>query len=271
MSDRGSSGGPLKVGIAGALGRMGRAVAAGLATRGDMVLAAACDRPESAGEPLGELTLAAPADLFASCDVVIDFTSSAASAALAIAAGAAADAHRPALVIGSTGWTEPEEQALQGAAKEVAIVRSGNFSLGVNVLAGLVQETARRLTADGWDIEILEAHHRRKVDAPSGTALMLGEAAARGRQVALSHVRLGGRDGITGPRPNGAIGFSAVRGGGLVGEHQEMFAADDEVLTLSHSARDRSLFARGAIAAALWVAHRPPGLYDMMDVLGFRD
>ena len=273
MSDRSSNGGaPLRVGIAGALGRMGRAVAAGLAARGDMVLAAACDRPESAGEAFGALTLAAPGDLLASCDVVIDFTSSAASAALAIAAGAAASAaHRPALVIGSTGWTEPEEQALQAAAKQVAIVRSGNFSLGVNVLAGLVQETARRLTADGWDIEILEAHHRRKVDAPSGTALMLGEAAARGRQVALSHVRLGGRDGITGPRPNGAIGFSAVRGGGLVGEHQVMFAADDEVLTLSHSARDRSLFARGAIAAALWVASRPPGLYDMMDVLGFRD
>lgn len=268
MSEDRTSGAPVRVGIAGALGRMGRAVADGLAQRRDVALAAICDKPERQGESLGALTLGAPADLIGACDVIVDFSTAAASAALAAAAG---EAGRPALVIGSTGWSEPEELRLCSASKRVAIVRSGNFSLGVNVLAGLVEQTARRLNADGWDIEVVEAHHRRKVDAPSGTALMLGEAAARGRQVELSQVQVRARDGITGPRPDGAIGFSAVRGGGLVGEHQVMFAADDEVLTLSHSARDRRLFAQGAIAAALWVAARPPGLYDMMDVLGFRD
>ena len=129
---------------------------------------------------------------------------------------------------------------------------------------------ARQLPAADWDIEVFEAHHRRKVDAPSGTALMLGEAAARGRGVGLGQARLPAREGITGPRPEGAIGFAAMRAGGLVGEHEVVFASDDEVLTFKHSARDRSLFARGAIAAAFWVAGRPPGLYDMQDVLGLR-
>jgi 4-hydroxy-tetrahydrodipicolinate reductase len=137
-------------------------------------------------------------------------------------------------------------------------------------LAGLVEETARRLAADGWDIEVFEAHHRRKVDAPSGTALMLGEAAARGRNVRLADVEARARDGITGARADGAIGFSVARGGGIVGEHSVTFAAEEEILTLSHSARDRALFARGALAAARWVASRPAGLYDMKDVLGFR-
>jgi len=198
---------------------------------------------------------------------VIDFSTSAASAELATAAAAAG---RPALVIGSTGWSEAEEAALRAAAHRVPIVRAGNYSLGVNVLAGLVEQAARRLPADAWDIEVFEAHHRRKVDAPSGTALMLGEAVARGRQVMLAEREIRARDGITGPRPEGAIGFSVMRGGGLVGEHQVVFAGDDEVLTFSHSARDRSLFARGAIVAALWIVRQPPGLYDMMDVLGFR-
>jgi len=134
-----------------------------------------------------------------------------------------------------------------------------------------VQQAARKLSARDWDVEVFEAHHRRKVDAPSGTALMLGEAAARGRQSELAALQVRGRDGVTGPRPDGAIGFSVMRGGGIVGEHSVVFAAEEEVLTLSHSARDRGLFARGAVAAALWVAGKPPGLYDMMDVLGFRD
>jgi 4-hydroxy-tetrahydrodipicolinate reductase len=149
-------------------------------------------------------------------------------------------------------------------------VRSGNFSLGVNLLLGLVDQMARRLGPEDWDIELFEAHHRRKVDAPSGTALMLGEAAARARGVDLAKVAERGRDGLTGARAAGAIGFSVMRGGGLVGEHSISFIADDEVVTLSHSARDRSLFARGALAAALWVAGKPPGLYDMQDVLGFK-
>jgi len=125
------------------------------------------------------------------------------------------------------------------------------------------------LGPEDWDIEIVEAHHRRKVDAPSGTALMLGEAAATGRGVDLRTVEQRARDGLTGPRAAGAIGFASLRGGGVVGEHSVVFAAEDEIITLSHSARDRGLFARGAVTAALWVAGKPPGLYDMMDVLGF--
>jgi 4-hydroxy-tetrahydrodipicolinate reductase len=173
-------------------------------------------------------------------------------------------------VIGSTGASTDEDAAIAAAAAKVAIVRSGNYSLGVNVLAGLVERAAAVLEAGDWDIEVFEAHHRRKVDAPSGTALMLGEAAARGRGIDLAEAAERGRDGITGPRKAGAIGFASMRGGGVVGEHSVIFAAEDEILTLAHSARDRSLFARGALAAARWIAARPPGLYDMMDVLGFR-
>ncbi len=203
-------------------------------------------------------------------DVVIDFTSAAASVELASAC-ARRTGRRPALVIGSTGFTELEIASLKQATTKVAIVRSGNFSLGVNLLAGLVRRASRTLPAADYDIEILEAHHRRKADAPSGTALMLGEAAAEGRGVELAAVADRVRDGLAGGRQEGGIGFASLRGGGIVGEHSVMFAAEDEVITLSHSARDRSLFARGALAAALWVAGRPPGLYDMQDVLGLSD
>jgi 4-hydroxy-tetrahydrodipicolinate reductase len=141
--------------------------------------------------------------------------------------------------------------------------------LGVNMLMGLVRQAARALPAQGYDIEVLEAHHRRKIDAPSGTALMLGEAAAQGRGIKLSDAAVHGRDGITGERRSGDIGFAVIRGGGIVGEHSVLFAAEDEVLTLSHSAIDRGLFARGAVEAAAWLAGRPAGLYDMQDVLGF--
>jgi len=258
--------GPLRIGIAGALGRMGRAVAATLEGRGDAAVVLAFDQPGTAGQSAGALTLGRVEDIGA-CDVVIDFTIPAASAALAEAAAARGG---PALVVGATGWTDAEDARLKAAAAKVAIVRAGNYSLGLNILVGLVEQAARQLPATDWDIEVFEAHHRRKVDAPSGTALMLGEAAAKGRGVGFGQARLAAREGITGPRPEGAIGFSAMRAGGLVGEHEVVFASDDEVLTLKHSARDRSLFARGAIAAALWVAARPPGLYDMQDVLGFR-
>jgi 4-hydroxy-tetrahydrodipicolinate reductase len=257
---------PLKVGVAGALGRMGRAVAATLEGRADAAVVLAFDQPGTEGQPAGALTLGAADDVGA-CDVVIDFTTPAASAALAEAAAARGG---PALVVGATGWTEAQDARLKAAAARVAIVRAGNYSLGLNILVGVVEQVARQLPGDDWDIEVFEAHHRRKVDAPSGTALMLGEAAARGRGVGFGQARLAAREGITGPRPEGAIGFSAMRAGGLVGEHEVVFASDDEVLTLKHSARDRSLFARGAIAAAFWVARKPPGLYDMQDVLGFR-
>ena len=251
---------PLKIAVAGALGRMGQAVCA--AVQGDpaLVLAARFDRPgaNAAG-------LVAQDEALTTAQAVIDFSTAAASAALAEACAARGG---PALVIGSTGFGEAQLQRLAAAARKVAIVRAGNFSLGVNMLIGLVEQAARALPAD-YDIEVFEAHHRRKVDAPSGTALMLGEAAARGRGVELGAVAQRSRDGITGARPPGEIGFSVMRAGGIIGEHSVVFAADEEILTLAHSARDRSLFAKGALAAARWVAGRPPGAYDMQDVLGF--
>ena len=201
------------------------------------------------------------------CDVVIDFSTAEASVALA---QTCAERGGPALVIGSTGFSPEQEMALQAAAEKVAVVRSGNFSLGVNILIGLVEQAAHRLDARDWDIEVTEAHHRKKIDAPSGTALMLGEAAAMGRGDDLDDLRSPPYDGISGERKTGTIGFSSIRGGGIVGEHTVLFASDDEVLTLSHSAIDRSLFAKGAVAAAAWVRTRRSGLYDMQDVLGFR-
>ncbi|HVN02522.1 MAG TPA: 4-hydroxy-tetrahydrodipicolinate reductase [Caulobacteraceae bacterium] len=257
---------PLNIGIAGALGRMGQAIAAALEGRPGAALTAAFDRAGTEGQPFGALKLGVPADA-AACDVVIDFTVPEASVALAEAAAARGG---PALVIGATGWDDAGNAQVAAAAAKIPIVKTGNYSLGVNVLAGLVELAAQRLPAADWDIEVSEAHHRRKIDAPSGTALMLGAAAAKGRGETLEKLQVRVRDGITGPRPEGAIGFSVVRGGGLFGEHQVMFAAESEVLTLSHTALDRSLFARGALAAALWVPGKPPGLYDMQDVLGFK-
>ncbi len=249
-----------QVAIAGALGRMGRAVSQAVAEREGAEVCAMFDRSEDGA--VGDnrdhaLELA---------DVVIDFTSAQASADLAYAA---AKGGRVALVIGATGFTPHTEDILIKAAERIAIVKSGNFSLGVNVMLGLVREAARALPSSQYDVEVTEAHHRRKVDAPSGTALMLGEAAASGRNVKLDDVAVRARDGMTGPRRESTIGFSVLRGGGIVGEHSVLFAAEDEILTISHSARDRSLFARGAVEAALWVVGKPPGLYDMQDVLGF--
>ncbi len=241
------------VGISGARGKMGRAVDLVLDARSDVMVAARFDRGETP-------------DL-SRCDVVIDFSMAEASVALA---AACARTGAPALVIGSTGFSPEQDAALATAAERIAIVRSGNFSLGVNILIGLVEHAALRLDARDWDIEIREAHHRRKVDAPSGTALMLGEAAANGRGRDLNDLRSPPYDGVGEAREAGRIGFSSIRAGGIVGEHTVLFASEDEVLTLSHSAIDRSLFARGAVAAAAWVRTRRPGLYDMQDVLGFR-
>ena len=240
-------------GISGARGRMGRAVSAVLDARDDVVVSARFDRGETP-----DLSL---------CDVIIDFSTPDASVELAQACAARGG---PALVIGSTGLSPDQDAAILEAAGTVAIVRSGNFSLGVNILIGLVEHAAQRLDARDWDIEVLETHHRRKDDAPSGTALMLGEAAANGRGVDLADVRSKPYDGITGEREPGRIGFASLRAGGVIGEHTVLFASDDEILTLSHSAIDRSLFARGAVAAAAWVRSRKSGLYDMQDVLGFR-
>ncbi|WP_269515154.1 4-hydroxy-tetrahydrodipicolinate reductase [Brevundimonas subvibrioides] len=241
------------VGISGARGKMGRAVDLALDARSDVMVAARFDRGETP-------------DL-SRCDVVIDFSTADASVALAAACALTGG---PALVIGSTGFSPEQDAALATAADRIAIVRSGNFSLGVNILIGLVEHAALRLDARDWDIEISEAHHRRKIDAPSGTALMLGEAAANGRGRDLGDLRSPPHDGVGKARETGRIGFSSIRAGGIVGEHTVLFASEDEVLTLSHSAIDRSLFAKGAVAAAAWVRARRPGLYDMQDVLGFR-
>lgn len=241
---------------------MGRAVAAVLEGRDDVLLAARFDRRVAREEGL------VPADeALAAADVVIDFTGPAASAALA---ERLAGIGGKALVSGPTGWTDADLARIARAAERMPIVRAGNFSLGVNMLMGLVRQAAAALSGRDYDIEVVEAHHRRKVDAPSGTALMLGEAAAEGRGVKLAQVAQRVRDGVTGARRSGDIGFAVLRGGGIVGEHSVVFAADDEILTLSHSARDRSLFARGAVEAARWVAGRPPGEYDMEDVLGMK-
>lgn len=253
--------GPVRIGVAGALGRMGQTVTGLLEGRADVTLAARFDREGAEGEGLVTRDAALKA-----CDVVIDFTSAHASADLA---KAAAERGGPALVIGSTGFSPNEERVVRAAAKRIAIVKSGNFSLGVNMLIGLVNQAARALPARDYDVEVFEAHHRRKVDSPSGTALMLGHAAAAGRGVSLDSVRAPPRQGMNGPRREGDIGFSVMRGGGVIGEHSVAFAAEDEILTLSHSARDRGLFGRGAIEAAIWAAGRPAGLYDMQDVLGF--
>ena len=251
----------IRIGVAGALGRMGQAVARVVDEREGLVLAARFDREAGPG-------LVGRDEALGLCDVIIDFTSGEASAALA---RAAAERGGPALVIGSTGFTPEAEAEIAQAARRIAIVRSGNFSLGVNMMLGLVRRAARALDAEAYDIEVFEAHHRRKVDAPSGTALMLGQAAADGRGTDLGQASVRVRDGITGAREAGSIGFSVMRGGGIVGEHSVVFAAEDEILTFSHSARDRGLFARGAVAAAVWAAGRGPGPYDMQDVLGLRD
>ena len=258
---------PVRIGVAGALGRMGRAVAAAVAAADGVSLAVQFARPEQAGQSVDGVALADREAALAGGDAIIDFSTPVAALALAQAAAARG---APALVIGVTGFSEADLRVLEACAQRIAVVRSGNFSLGVNLLMGLVEQAARALGPADWDIELFEAHHRRKVDAPSGTALMLGEAAAAGRGVALDAVADRGRDGLTGPRAPGAIGFSVMRGGGLIGEHSVSFVAESEVVTLSHTALDRGLFAKGAVAAARWAARQPPGLYDMQDVLGLR-
>lgn len=261
---------PVKIAIAGANGRMGQAVAKALEGRADAVAAARFERPGFVAGVDGADLVSREAAL-ATTEAVIDFTLPEASVLLAEEAAVLFEKNGggPALVIGSTGFSDEQLARIDAAATKIAIVRSGNYSLGVNMLMGLVRQAAAALPAQDWDIEVFEAHHKRKIDAPSGTALMLGEAAAEGRGVDLAQVADRGRDGVTGPRKEGAIGFSVVRGGGIIGEHSVIFAGESESLTLSHSAIDRGLFARGAIAAAVWVKGKPPGLYDMQDVLGF--
>ena len=260
--------------ITGASGRMGQALVRAVAASDACRLVAALEREGHAwigrdvGEAMGGAALGVtvtddPVAAFAQAQAVIDFTAPAATVAFA---GLAAQA-RAVHVIGTTGLSEVDIEAIDRAAHHAVIVRAGNMSLGVNLLTQLTRKVAAALDAD-YDIEIVEAHHRHKVDAPSGTALMLGEAAAEGRGVALADVRDAGRDGITGARRRGDIGFSAIRGGDIVGEHDVIFAADGERITLRHVATDRGVFVRGALKAALWGQDKAPGHYDMLDVLG---
>ncbi|WP_123692904.1 4-hydroxy-tetrahydrodipicolinate reductase [Allostella humosa] len=266
----------MRIGVAGAAGRMGRMLVAEVDRTPGARIAAGLERPGSngAGSDVGEVAgigrrdvaiVTDPASMFAAVDVAIDFTAPEATVAHA---RLAAEAGR-GLVIGTTGLTAEDRAAIAAAAAGAAIVLAPNMSLGVNLLMGLVEQVAATLDPD-YDIEIVEMHHRHKVDAPSGTALGLGEAAARGRGVQLAEAAVRSRDGHTGARERGTIGFATLRGGDVVGDHTVVFAAGGERLELTHRAGSREIYARGAVRAALWLAGRPPGLYDMMDVLGLR-
>ena len=267
----------VRVVITGVSGRMGRMLIETADASEDFEVAGAVERTGHAwvGRDLGEVLGGAARGItvtdeidacLADADAVIDFTAPAATIAFAAACARAGVAH----VIGTTGMTADEIAQLAPASDKTAIVRAGNMSLGVNLLVQLTRKVAAALDED-YDIEVIEAHHNKKVDAPSGTALMLGEAAAEGRGVALAEVADRARDGITGARKRGDIGFSAIRGGDIVGEHDVMFAAPGERIVLRHIASDRSVFARGALKAARWAQERAPGAYDMLDVLGLTD
>ncbi|MGK2285601.1 4-hydroxy-tetrahydrodipicolinate reductase [Pedomonas sp. V897] len=255
----------IRIGIIGAAGRMGHALAEAVAAEPQAVLAGAIERAghPSVGQPILHGSDVAIRDdaaaVAAGCDVLIDFSAPAALAA-SLALG------KP-LVVGTTGLDASHHAAIDAAAQAQAVLQSANMSLGVNLLAALVRQAAARL-GDDWDIEILEMHHRHKVDAPSGTALLLGRAAAEGRGVDLEEKSVRVRDGITGARKPGDIGFATLRGGSVPGDHSVLFAAENEVLTLSHHAQSRAIFARGAVRAALWLAGQKPGRYSMNDVLG---
>jgi 4-hydroxy-tetrahydrodipicolinate reductase len=263
----------VRIGIAGCSGRMGQMLVREVLGTEGAVLAGGSERPDSVvvGKDLGLVASVAavgavihgdPAALFAASDVVIDFTTPAASVAHA---GLAAQAGR-ALVIGTTGLSDADRAALAAAARKAPIVFAPNMSLGVNLLLALVEQAAARLP--GFDVEVLELHHKHKVDAPSGTALALGEAAARGRNAKLPEVAVRSRDGHTGARAPGAIGFAALRGGNAVGDHTVMFLGEAERIELTHRAESRRIYAQGAVRAALWLKDRKPGLYGMRDVLG---
>ena len=215
------------------------------------------------GQANGIIVTDDPLEAFAISQAVIDFTTPTATLEFAALTAQARAVH----IIGTTGMSAAEIEQLEPASRHAVIVRAGNMSLGINLLTKLTEKVAAALDAD-FDIEIIETHHHHKVDAPSGTALMLGEAAAAGRKVNLNNVRESGRDGITGARKRGDIGFVAIRGGDVVGEHDVLFAGAGERIILRHMATDRSIFARGALKAALWGQTQKPGHYDMMDVLG---
>jgi 4-hydroxy-tetrahydrodipicolinate reductase len=263
--------------VAGAGGRMGRTLIHAIAATDGAILAGAVDAPGSAviGRDAGELaglgkngvTVAADvAPLLTQADGLLDFTIPAATLALAELTAKAGIVH----VIGTTGLSGEDEKLIGQAAKRTVIVKSGNFSMGVVLLAALTKRVAQTLGED-FDVEVLEMHHNKKIDAPSGTALMLGRAAAQGRGVDLEQRSVRGRDGVTGARCAGDIGFASLRGGSVVGDHTVIFAGLAERVELVHKADDRMIFARGALRAALWARGKAAGLYSMADVLGLSD
>jgi 4-hydroxy-tetrahydrodipicolinate reductase len=266
----------LKLVIAGAGGRMGQTltrlvhahegceVVGGLEPKGSPHVGH--DQGAIAG--LGEIGVKIsddPLAVLAQADGLIDFTIPQATVRLSEIAAQARIVH----VIGTTGFSEADEEAIHAASRHARIVKSGNMSLGVNLLAALVKQVAAALD-ESFDIEVLEMHHRHKIDAPSGTALLLGQAAADGRDINLSERSVRTRDGHTGARPDGDIGFATLRGGSVVGDHSVIFAGPSERITLSHHAESREIFANGAIKAALWAFDKKPGLYSMADVLGIK-
>ncbi len=265
---------PLRLIVTGASGRMGRMLVKAIADHPETVLVAALDAPNSAllGQDaglvagVGALGVTISPDFPDStikADAMIDFTIPAATRLYAELAAQ----HHVAHIIGTTGLSADDLAFIAEQARRTCIIRSGNMSLGVNLLAAMVQKVAAALDPS-FDIEIVEMHHRMKIDAPSGTAYLLGEAAAAGRQIALADHSIRSRDGETGKRPEGDIGFATLRGGTVIGDHSVIFAGNGERITLSHHAEDRSLFASGAVKAALWSRGQPVGLYSMMDVLG---
>lgn len=268
----------IKIVLPGAAGRMGRTLIAEIAKTPGLVLSGATEPKGSsligtdagtlAGlpDPLGVAITDDPLPLVAEADAIIDFTVPAATVEYAALAAQARIVH----VIATTGTDAEQDAQIEAAARHATIIRAGNMSLGVNLLTALTRKVAATLDAD-WDIEILEMHHRHKVDAPSGTALMLGQAAADGRGLNHEAVADRGRDGITGARTPGDIGYAVLRGGSVVGEHSTIFAAENERIVLSHVAEDRGIFARGALAAARWGQGKGPGLFSMLDVLGLSD
>jgi len=266
--------GVMRLVVVGAGGRMGRALIRAVTEAGAAEVVAAIEQEKSPflGQDAGELAGAGslgvpitddPLSAFAKADGVLDFTTPKASLWFAELAAQARIVH----VIGTTGWTSEEETPLRAAARHARIIKSGNMSLGVNLLASLVRKAAAALDAD-FDIEVVEMHHKHKVDAPSGTAILLGQAAAEGRGIDLASHSVRSRDGIMEPRKAGDIGFATLRGGSVIGEHSVILAGDGERIELTHKAEDRQLFAKGAVKAALWGFGQKPGYYSMADVLG---
>ncbi|APG89537.1 4-hydroxy-tetrahydrodipicolinate reductase [Sinorhizobium americanum] len=265
----------MKLVVVGAAGRMGQTLIRIVHQTAGVRLHAAIERSNSpflgrdAGElaglgPIGVPVTDKPLEAFVEAEGVLDFTAPAASVEFAGLAAQARIVH----IVGTTGCSADDEAKIRAAARHARVVKSGNMSLGVNLLGVLTEKAARALGPADWDIEVVEMHHKHKVDAPSGTALLIGEAAAKGRGIDLADHSVRVRDGHTGPRPQGTIGFATLRGGSVIGEHSVILAGEGELVTLSHSATDRSIFARGAVTAALWARSQKPGFYSMLDVLG---